>query len=287
MTSFHQAFDLTRRYGLISWTALCLVTLLVYTFFHTGALLGEYVRPRAVGYIAAFGIEAGIIGMSVRIGQLLRDGRGASGWLSLIWQGVTLLFVLGVSAMANVAEGFAVKYGEDFTLAAVNRLDEMQIVVGLLATALIPVVVLSMSEIVSGEVKEAVKQHEKDLARVRKAYALRSTPKVSNTVELDSSVYGSLDNASGTLERARQAKAVQDAMDQEAREQYIYTLIKEGVDNPNWSEVSRELNVSRTTVYNDRDRMVQQDIIREVDGRWIAVNGFHTVDRGLIAGGLS
>lgn len=339
MALLQHGFDFTKRYGLISWTGICLFTLLVYTFFHTGALLGEYVRPRAVGYIAAFGIEAGIIGMSVRIGQLLREGKSAASWLSLIWQGITLLFVLGVSAVANVAEGFAVKYGEDFTMAAVSQLDGVQVVVGLLATALIPVVVLSMSEIVSGEVKEAVQQHERELAHARQSVqrqaramkprkavrhpspprsmdtlppspsAARTTKGLPHTTPANVSDTESLNTLSDSspaasdssrtisdspvdsssnpvpqlnngvpalnIEEARRAKAEQDALDQEAREQYIYRLIKEGNDSPTWAQISRDLNVSRSTVYKDRERMVEQGVIREVEGRWTTVNGFH------------
>lgn len=154
--------EAVRKYGLIGLTVGCLLALLTYTFFHTGALLAEYVAPWQVGYVAAFGIEAAILAMSTRLGTLLRKKKSVSSALQIAWQGLTLLFVLGVSAVANVAEGFKVKYGTEFTATAIQQLDNVQIVVGLLATALIPVVVLSMSEIISGEIKDAMHTPTRD-----------------------------------------------------------------------------------------------------------------------------
>lgn len=150
--------DAIGRYGLIALTVTTLFALLTYTFVHTGGLLSEYVEPYQVGYIAAFGIEAAIITMSIRLGKLLRqlahDGyQGRETWLSFIWQGLTLLFVLAVSAIANIVEGHKVKHGVELTLTTIQNLDGLQILIGLVATGVIPVVVLAMTEIVSGEVK--------------------------------------------------------------------------------------------------------------------------------------
>lgn len=150
--------DAINRFGLILLTLLTLVTLLVYTFVHTGGLLSEYVDPFQVGYVAALGIEAAIITMSIRLGKLLRQlaqdaYRGRETWLSFLWQGLTLLFVLAVSAIANIVEGYKVKHGAELTLTTIQELDALQIVIGLVATGVIPVVVLAMTEIVSGEVK--------------------------------------------------------------------------------------------------------------------------------------
>jgi hypothetical protein len=155
-------------YGLIILSIVTLVALLAYTFVHTGGLLSEYVNPPWIGYVAAFGVEAAIITMSIRIGKLLRQlaqsaYKGAEGWLSLLWQGSTLLFVLAVSAAANVVEGHKVKYGLELTLSTIQNLDGLQLATGLLATGLIPVVVLSMTEIVSGEIKAALQTVEPQL----------------------------------------------------------------------------------------------------------------------------
>jgi hypothetical protein len=146
------------QYGLIALSISALFTLLTYTFVHTGGLLSEYVRPAWVGYVAAFGVEAGIIAMSIRIGKVLRrlNARDKASWMSLLWQGAILLLVLAISAAANVVEGHEVKYGVELTLSSIKSLDMLQVIIGLLATGLIPVVVLSMTEIVSGEIKETM-----------------------------------------------------------------------------------------------------------------------------------
>lgn len=147
------------RYGLIIWTILCLVSLLAYTFTHTSTLLGRYASP-LTGRIAAFGIEASIIGMSIRIGRIMFQLRSSKSdkalWFSLVWQGGTLLFVLAVTAVAQVVEGFEVRYGQPFTLDAIGLLDPVQALAGILATAVIPALVITLTEIVSGEIREAV-----------------------------------------------------------------------------------------------------------------------------------
>ncbi|MBK7178356.1 MAG: hypothetical protein IPH82_14420 [Chloroflexi bacterium] len=40
---------------------------------HTGGLLARYVDPPAIGYVAAFGIEAAVVSLSLRIGELRRS----------------------------------------------------------------------------------------------------------------------------------------------------------------------------------------------------------------------
>lgn len=167
-------------YGLILLSIVTLVALLTYTFVHTGGLLSKYVQPPEIGYVAAFGVEAAIITMSIRIGKLLRKlaqsaYKSLEGWMSLFWQGNTLLFVLAVSAAANVVEGYKVRYGLELTIDNIQDLDALQISIGLLATGLIPVVVLSMTEIVSGEIKMALGV---DLQTLEPASLVSELPKV-------------------------------------------------------------------------------------------------------------
>lgn len=180
--------DAIDRYGLILLTLLTLVTLLVYTFVHTGGLLSEYVEPFQVGYVAALGIEAAIITMSIRLGKLLRQlaqnaYRGRETWLSFVWQGLTLLFVLTVSAIANIVEGHKVKHGAELTLTTIQELDALQIVIGLVATGVIPVVVLAMTEIVSGEVKAIMGIGEASLQQGEPESATMEAPAPSVQIE--------------------------------------------------------------------------------------------------------
>lgn len=153
------AKETVSRYGLIVWTLLCLISLLVYTFTHTSTLMGRYASP-GVGQIAAFGIESSIIGMSIRIGRIMRQlverPKERALWLSLFWQGGTLLFVLLVTASAQIVEGFEVRHRQPFSVEAVALLDPVLIAVGLLATGVIPALVIALTEIVSGEIRETI-----------------------------------------------------------------------------------------------------------------------------------
>ena len=52
-----------------------LLFLLVYNWVHTGDLLSRYVDPEWVGDIAALGIEAIVISLSIQIGMMRQEGR--------------------------------------------------------------------------------------------------------------------------------------------------------------------------------------------------------------------
>ena len=134
---------------------LSLLALLSYTLVHTGGLLSSYVQPGIVGYLAAFGIELSIVGLSLRIGDLRKSGQDVRFFVGV------LVAVVSVSAMANVAEGFRVSEGVKLTLATVTRLDIIQAAIGLSATGLISLIVFALAEIVGTDVNTVVKQAEK------------------------------------------------------------------------------------------------------------------------------
>lgn len=123
-----------------------LAALLVYTFVHTGGLLSGYVQPLAVGYVAAFGIEMSIVSLSLRIGEL-RRARADSGFFLFV-----LVSVVIVSAIANIAEGFETSQGIELTTDTMKRLDIVQATIGLVATGLISLIVLALSEIIGTDV---------------------------------------------------------------------------------------------------------------------------------------
>lgn len=134
-----------------------LLALLVYTMVHTGSLLARYINPPQVGYIAAFGIEVAVVGLSLRIGDLKRSKQNTG-----FFYGVLLAVVI-VSAFANVAEGFAALNNDSLlTLETVSRLDPIQAIIGLTATGLISVIVLAMSEIIGTDITAVVKQSARD-----------------------------------------------------------------------------------------------------------------------------
>ena len=101
----------------IGITTLSLLALLTYTLVHTGGLLARYVHPPMIGYVAAFGIEAAVVSLSLRIGDLRRSQQSPGFFLFV------LIAVVVVSAVANIAEGFTAVQGETLTVNTVQQLD--------------------------------------------------------------------------------------------------------------------------------------------------------------------
>lgn len=133
-----------------------LIALLTYTLVHTGGLLAHYIHPPFVGYVAAFGIETAVVGLSLRIGDLKRSKQSTTFFISV------LVAVVIVSAIANIAEGFYTQQGKYLTLETVSQLDPIQAVIGLTATGLISLIVLAMSEIIGTDLTAVAKQAAKD-----------------------------------------------------------------------------------------------------------------------------
>lgn len=140
-----------------------LPTLLAYSGKHTADLLASYSDPWWLGYGGAFGIEILVVLISLKIGRemaaLYRD-RLAKKELdlghvaSLVWQIITLGIVTMVSIIANIVQGYHVKYGQDLTVQRIPDIDPAQMLAGILATALIPIVTLAVSEIIAGLVRD-------------------------------------------------------------------------------------------------------------------------------------
>ena len=136
-----------------------LIALLAYTLVHTGGLLADYVRPEFVGYVAALGIELAVVSLSLRIGDLRRTGQDFGFFMFV------LVSVVIVSALANIAEGFAVAHGEALTFTSVRNLDAIQAVIGLTATGLISLIVLALSEIIGTDINTVVSENQREQKR--------------------------------------------------------------------------------------------------------------------------
>lgn len=121
-----------------------LLCLLLYTWWHTGALLARY-SPWFIGYPAAFGIELAVVSLSFRIGQ----ARHAKFFYFVLVAAVI------VSALANVAEGFYTVKGVALTTATIDRLDALQWIIAIAATGLISLIVLALAEIVGSDATSA------------------------------------------------------------------------------------------------------------------------------------
>lgn len=201
-----------------------LLALLAYTLVHTGGLLARYIHPPFVGYVAALGIEAAVVSLSLRIGEL-RKSKQSTGFFFFV-----LLAVVIVSAVANIAEGFTAVQAEPLTLQSVKQLDPIQAFIGLAATGLVSLIVLALSEIIGTDVQMVVKQVERDRKR-----------QASNTEEMN--------DKTPLVERARAAKAEKDLNDKQTAVEQLLAYVN---DNPNasFSDIGRTIERSKATVSN-------------------------------------
>lgn len=122
-----------------------LVSVLLYTFWHTGALLSRYISPSLFGYIAAGGIEVTVIAMSVQFRDILASPARSSFTKGLFV--FVFLAALAVSAFANMSEGFRTEQGKEFTSATLGNVDWLVAVIGVSATGLLSLVVMSLAEL--------------------------------------------------------------------------------------------------------------------------------------------
>jgi hypothetical protein len=215
------------------------VCLLSYTWTHTGGLLAEYVNPAFVGYVAALGIELSIVGLSLRIGELKRSGLDARFFVA------TLIAVVTVSALANIAMGYAVKFGEALTVSNVGKLDIVQAVVSLAATGLISLVTFALAELVGQDVTAAVKVSSKSV-KPAAVTVPQVTTDVLNTEALTAFPM--------PIEQARAVKGDSDAQQKAAAIDALVTYLTSNPD-ATVSELARVIGKSRPTVYNYLDEL--------------------------------
>lgn len=130
--------------------------LLAYTFVHTGGLMSRYIHPAFVGYMAAFGVELAVAGISFRLASLKRKQLTSRSLLFI------LISALFVSALANISEGYTVRYGKPLTWINLGDIDYIQAVIGIAATGLISLMVFAISELIGVDVEAVVKQTERE-----------------------------------------------------------------------------------------------------------------------------
>ncbi len=145
--------------------SISLLALLSYTFVHTGGLLARYIKPEVVGYIAAIGIELSIVSLSLRISDM-RKLKQPNGFFLFV-----LIAVVAVSAVANVAEGFYVSMGTQLTSETFGQLDTIQATIGLMATAIISLIVFALSEIAGNDVSAIIKKAEREQKKLESSHA--------------------------------------------------------------------------------------------------------------------
>lgn len=121
--------------------SVALLAMLAYNFVHTGGLLAAYVDPWWIGYVAAFGIELAVVALSVAIGARNYHNLKTGGFVAV------LIGVVIVSCLANIDQGYLVRYGRHIRGDTLGSVDLVQGIIGLSATGLVSVIVMAMSEI--------------------------------------------------------------------------------------------------------------------------------------------
>jgi len=173
------------------------------------------------GYVQAVAVDVGLVSLAYGIQERKRQAR--STWV--LWGGVGLFSA--VSIYANTLHGL--RYMTDIGLSAWAWLDAWRPFV---LSAVLPVLVMYLSEVAGQNVNYAVKLAERE----RKAEERRLSRELSNAAEVD------------TLALARTVKAEQDAMSKAA---ILDTLLDIYRDNPGArpTQVARQIGRSRTTLY--------------------------------------
>lgn len=254
-------FNANRRAVQIAVSFVAMLCLLAYTWLHTGNLLGRYITPGVLGYVAAFGIELAVVAMAFRIGEL---GWTAPNATPFKW---TLAGVLGVSVLANLAEGYATRYTGDLVVDAVGRLDPIQGIIGVAATALLSIVVYALAEIVGSDVR-TVQQAERPSSELND-----SVQPASNEVDgLDAgpnvTIYGG--DLWGTTWTPADVNASDFGVQPPSSDVYVDPLLSFLASNPDasYSAIGQALNVSKSTASNRVKALMDAGVVSRNGHGW-------------------
>ena len=240
----------------IGISVFALLALLTYTLVHTGGLLARYVDPPVIGYVAAFGIEAAVVSLSLRIGELRRS-KQSTGFFYFV-----LVSVVVVSAVANIAEGFTAVQGERLTTQTIRQLDLIQAFFGLAATGLVSLIVLALAEIIGTDVATAVQQP----TRQRKPNPVQIEAKLQTVTQTTSTRLPKTADTD-SIERARAIKAEKDANGKTAA---VTALLSYVNDNPDASmaDIGQHIERSKTTVSNYLRELEQDGRLQRNGSGW-------------------
>jgi len=147
-------------YTIVITAGVALFSMLIYNFVHTGNLLASYIEPWWVGYIAAFGIELSVVGLSATIGTRKWHNLNAAGFY------IVLVAVVIVSFLANVSQGHLIRYGTDITIESFSTLDLLQGIIGMAATGLISIITMAMAEIIGQYIVSIAQEREIEVGDV-------------------------------------------------------------------------------------------------------------------------
>jgi hypothetical protein len=222
---------------------------LSYTFWHTGALLANYIEPGVLGYVAALGIELAVVTMSIMFTTITR-GKNSPSTKVIFW--FVFISALSVSALANIAEGFKTYTGLTLTLETVKEVDGLVALVGVSATGLLSLIVMSLSEllgtsfgVVSDWVSSTSKVTPKGDGKSKAAPDSKVTLKddTESGVEPGSKVTPKSDSKVGVSPTSKRG-------DVKRKNIAALRVILQSEPVPTKTEIAERLQVSRATVNN-------------------------------------
>jgi predicted transcriptional regulator len=184
------------------------------------------------GYIQAIAVDIGLFALAIGIQQHRKQGRRSIG----LWAGVVLFS--GVSTYANLLHGLV--YAAPIAL---QGWDWLIFARPFVLSAVLPILVVYLSEIAASDVNYAAQVAERE----RKATERKLTREVSITTGIDASPE--------QAEYARTVKAEQDTANKNERLKTIVDTLRVKPDT-GATQLAEQLNVSRTTVYNYLDELV-------------------------------
>jgi len=206
------------------WTALILA--LLGSLRHVAHTFTSIDNNVAWGWVQAVAVDAGLFALALGITQRRRLRRSTR-WL---WVGVGLFS--GISIYANLY------YGLTFTL---NTLPPWMVNTRpYVLAATLPILVLYLAEIVGSDVSYIVKKVEREQRRTEQATQVTEQP--------------------ASIERARAVHAEMVSSEQDQRRRQVVDILV-GAPDIGATELSRQLGVSRTTVYNDLEALTEEGTI--------------------------
>lgn len=207
------------------------------------------------GYVQAVAVDLGLFALALGIQNRKRQGRATRG----LWVGVMLFS--GVSTYANLLHGL--HFQDDLGLQGWSWLVSMR---PFILSAVLPCLVVYLSEIAGDDVNYSVKLAEREAKRqereAAKAVQVEQAP-VSSTAVIDAKP--------DTLAQARQVKAEQDSQDKAANLDRLLTLCADNTD-VSVTELSKQLGTSRTTVYTYIKELGEQGKLSKNGQGWEVVN---------------
>jgi hypothetical protein len=129
----------------------------------------ETAQHQAVGWLAAVGVDLGLVCLAVGIQRYRQTGRGTG----TLW--TALLFVTAISVLANVSHGVVVVNGEHLSVTSFANLDWLETTTMLLLAGCLPVLVFALTEVAASDTGTALETIQKETRKLEKRQARQAS----------------------------------------------------------------------------------------------------------------